>query len=46
MPDTTLEPRPAISVRIDVDPDFYIPARRRGVLTQLLVALRILPQAS
>jgi hypothetical protein len=31
---------------IDVDPDFHIPARREGALTKMLVALRILPQAS
>ncbi|WP_091481436.1 hypothetical protein [Microbacterium azadirachtae] len=38
--------RAAIYPLIDVDPDFHIPARRDGALTRLLVALRILPQAS
>lgn len=38
--------RAAIYPRIDVDPDFHIPARRAGALTRMLVALRILPQAS
>lgn len=40
------ERRTAIYPLIDVDPDFHIPARREGVLTRMLVALRILPQAS
>ncbi|MFB7844407.1 hypothetical protein [Microbacterium sp. NPDC056052] len=38
--------RAAIYPLIDVDPDFHIPARREGALTKMLVALRILPQAS
>jgi hypothetical protein len=38
--------RAAIYPLIDVDPDFHIPARREGALTRMLVALRILPQAS
>ncbi|WP_292716881.1 hypothetical protein [Microbacterium sp. 13-71-7] len=38
--------RAAIYPLIDVDPDLHIPARREGALTKLLVALRILPQAS
>lgn len=40
------ERRAAIYPLIDVDPDFHIPARREGALTKMLVALRILPQAS
>ncbi|PRB07545.1 hypothetical protein [Microbacterium sp. MYb64] len=40
------ERRAAIYPLIDVDPDFHIPARREGALTRMLVALRILPQAS
>ena len=36
----------AIYPLIDIDPDFHIPARREGALTRMLVALRILPQAS
>ncbi|MBS1908143.1 MAG: hypothetical protein JST33_16620 [Actinobacteria bacterium] len=42
----TARSRAAIYPLIDVDPDFHIPARREGALTRLLVALRILPQAS
>ncbi len=38
--------RAAIYPLIDVDPDFHLPARREGALTRMLVALRILPQAS
>ena len=38
--------RAAIYPLIDVDPDFHIPVRREGALTRMLVALRILPQAS
>lgn len=38
--------RAAIYPLIDVDPDFHIPARREGAITRMLVALRILPQAS
>lgn len=38
--------RAAMYPLIDVDPDFHIPARREGALTKMLVALRILPQAS
>lgn len=39
-------PRSAIYPLIDIDPDLHIPARREGALTRMLVALRILPQAS
>ncbi|VXB26580.1 conserved hypothetical protein [Microbacterium sp. 8M] len=38
--------RTAIYPLIDVDPDFHIPARREGTLMRMLVALRILPQAT
>lgn len=38
--------RAAIYPLIDVDPDFHIPARREGAVTRILVALRLLPQAS
>jgi len=38
--------RAAVYPLIDVDPDFHMPARREGALTRMLVALRILPQAS
>lgn len=38
--------RASIYPLIDVDPDFHIPARREGAITRMLVALRILPQAS
>ena len=38
--------RAAFYPLIDVDPDFHIPARRDGAFTRLLIALRILPQAS
>lgn len=38
--------RAAVYPLIDVDPDFHMPARREGAVTRMLVALRILPQAS
>lgn len=38
--------RTAIYPLIDIDPDFHFPARREGAFTRMLVALRILPQAS
>lgn len=44
--ESAAERRAAIYPLIDVDPDFHIPARREGTLTRMLVALRILPQAS
>ncbi|WP_295014868.1 hypothetical protein [uncultured Microbacterium sp.] len=39
-------PRLPLYPRIDVDPDFHVPPRRTGAWTRLLIALRILPQAS